>query len=81
MKVALYGRTPKQDDIKYVQNLISEIESTNPYVFIYSTFYEKIKDKIGFSKPHKTFSNKKELEEKYQVKYVELFYLIYGKTV
>lgn len=63
MKVALYGRTPKQDDIKYVQNLISEIERTNPYVFIYSTFYEKIKDKIGFSKPHKTFSNKKGLEE------------------
>ncbi|MCK9163106.1 MAG: NAD kinase [Bacteroidales bacterium] len=63
MKVALYGRSPKQDDIIYVQKLISEIEQRNSYVIIHKSFYEKIKDKISFSKPYKTFTNKEDLEE------------------
>lgn len=62
MKVALYGRSPKQDDIVYVQQLISEIEQRSPYVIIHNTFYEKIKDKIVFTKPYKTFTNKENLE-------------------
>ncbi|MFA7082192.1 MAG: NAD kinase [Bacteroidales bacterium] len=62
MKVALYGRSPKQDDIVYVQQLISEIEQRYPYVIIHNTFYEKIKDKIVFTKPYKTFTNKENLE-------------------
>ena len=63
MKVALYGRSPKQDDIIYVQKLISEIEQRNPYIIIHKSFYEKIKDKISFSKPIITFTNKEDLEE------------------
>lgn len=63
MKVALYGRSPKQDDIIYVQKLISEIEQRNPYIIIHKSFYEKIKDKISFSKPYKTFTSKEDLEE------------------
>ena len=63
MKVALYGRGPKQEDIIYVQKLIYEIEQRDPYVIIHKAFYEKIKDKISFSKPHRQFTSKEDMEK------------------
>lgn len=61
MRVALYGRTPKQEDIIYVQSLISIIELSHEYILIHEAFYEKIIDKIVFAKPVKCFKIKEEL--------------------
>ncbi|MDD2576796.1 MAG: NAD(+)/NADH kinase, partial [Bacteroidales bacterium] len=61
MRVALYGRTPKQEDIIYVQSLISIIELSHEYILIHEAFYEKIIDKIVFAKPVKCFTIKEEL--------------------
>ena len=61
MRVALYGRTPKQEDIIYVQSLISIIEQSHEYIFIHEDFYQKIVDKIVFKKPIKFFTSKEEL--------------------
>lgn len=61
MRVALYGRTPKQEDIIYVQSLISNIELSHDYILIHKSFYEKIVDKIVFTKPTKLFTSKEEL--------------------
>ena len=61
MRVALYGRTPKQEDIIYVQSLISIIEQSHEYILIHEAFYEKIIDKIVFAKPVKCFKIKEEL--------------------
>lgn len=61
MRVALYGRTPKQEDIIYVQSLISIIEQSHEYILIHEAFYEKIIDKIVFAKPVKCFTIKEEL--------------------
>ncbi|MDD3286101.1 MAG: NAD kinase [Bacteroidales bacterium] len=61
MRVALYGRTPKEEDIIYVQSLISIIEQSHEYIFIHEDFYQKIVDKIVFKKPIKFFTSKEEL--------------------
>lgn len=61
MRIALYGRTPKQEDIIYVQRLVSIIEQSHENVFIHSTFYKKIINTILFRKPIKLFSTKEEL--------------------
>ncbi|MBP1646156.1 MAG: kinase [Bacteroidetes bacterium] len=61
MRVALYGRTPKEEDIIYVQSLISIIEQSHEYIFIHKDFYQKIVDKIVFKKPIKFFTSKEEL--------------------
>ena len=63
MRVALYGRTPKQEDIIYVQGLITTIEQSHEHVLIHKAFYQKIIDKILFKKPVKLFSSKEELIE------------------
>ncbi len=61
MRVALYGRTPKQEDIVYVQQLVTIIEQSHENVFIHKDFHKKIIDKINFTKPIKLFSTKEEL--------------------
>lgn len=61
MRVALYGRTPKEEDIIYVQSLISIIEQSQEYIFVHEDFYQKIVDKIVFKKPIKFFISKEEL--------------------
>ncbi|MBP1630657.1 MAG: ATP-NAD/AcoX kinase [Bacteroidetes bacterium] len=61
MRVALFGRRPKDEDIIYVQNLINQIEQNFDFVFIHEKFYNKIKEKVCFSKPLKLFNTKEEL--------------------
>jgi NAD+ kinase len=67
MRVALFGRTPKDEDIIYVQNLISDIELRNPYIVIHKTFYEKIKEKVSFTKPVKLYEDKEDLDKQVEV--------------
>lgn len=67
MRVALFGRTPKCEDIIYVQNLILDIEKSNTCVVIYKPFYEKIKNKVCFNKEIKFFENKEGLEKETDV--------------
>lgn len=67
MRVALFGRTPKDEDIIYVQNLISGIEQRNPYVVIHKTFYEAINKKVVFTKPVHLYENKEGLDKDVEV--------------
>ncbi|MFA6199360.1 MAG: NAD kinase [Bacteroidales bacterium] len=63
MRVALFGRTPKCEDIIYVQNLILDIEKENSCIVIYKPFYEKIKDEVCFTKEVKLFETKEGLQK------------------
>jgi len=67
MRVALFGRTPKCEDIIYVQNLILDIEKDNSCIVIYKPFYEKIKNEVYFTKEVKLFENKEDLEKEADV--------------
>lgn len=62
MRVALFGRTPKEEDIIYVQKLIDRIEQVNNKLFIHERFYNKIKSKVRITKDIECFNTKEELK-------------------
>jgi len=63
MRIALFGRTPKEEDIIYVQNLIDRIDSAYKLIFIHERFYDKISSKVKFPTSVKVFNSKQELIE------------------
>ncbi len=62
MRLALFGRTPRQGDLIYVQKLIDEISNKYGGLFIHRSFYNKIKENIRLPDNIELFETKEELQ-------------------
>ena len=55
MKIALFGNEFSSSYIKYINHLITKLESENVELIIHHKFHEFLQDSIDFSEETKTF--------------------------
>lgn len=64
MKIALFGKSPDEASMPYIQQVISKLEHISAEVYIYEPFLEIIKPIVKFSLPYYTFNTHKDLINK-----------------
>ena len=55
MKIALFGNEFPSNYIKYINHLITKLESENVELIIHHKFHDFLQDSIDFSEETKTF--------------------------
>ena len=62
MKIALFGKSPDEAAMPYIQQVISKLEHISIEVYIYEPFLEIISSIVKFNIPYKTFKSHKDLK-------------------
>ena len=63
MKVALFGKEFKEDQKKYLQQILNELVNNNIELCFFQPYYDKIKDHLNLPKKLNTFGNHIDLKE------------------
>lgn len=67
MKIALFGKSPDEASMPYIQQVISKLEHICAEVFIYEPFLEIIKPLVKFTISYKTFKSHDDLINKVDI--------------
>jgi NAD+ kinase len=61
MKVALFGKTISENDVPYLQGFIDRLGVLDGVVYLYTPFFEAIREKIRFSRQPLMFTSQQEI--------------------
>ena len=61
MKVALFGMSPNQASMPYIQQLIRKLEEINCGILVYEPYFKMIEPSVTFNIPHQLFSTHDDL--------------------
>lgn len=64
MKIALFGKSPDEASMPYIQQVISKLEYISAEVYIYEPYLEIIKPLVKFTISYNTFNSHKDLINK-----------------
>jgi NAD+ kinase len=63
MKIALFGKSPDEASMPYIQQVVSKLEKIKAEVFIYTPFLEIIKPLVKFNATYEVFDSYKDLKD------------------
>ena len=64
MKIALFGKSPSEASMPYIQQLIRKLEEVKCEIVVYEPFFKIIESIVSFDKPIQLFNTHRELKEK-----------------